>query len=180
MAKQKSDAKGAVPEHEELVKRVDAMMDPKAGASVASSISAPVEAKAEVPSTAPELPGAPKITKLTKPAKKTKKIKPIEPEKPNTEAVPVAVKKTTPELPLDPSIDLDDTTTEDAVDDIVVKEADTVLAVEDAQRGRKQREAETESRQGTGGFWSALGTAILILLIAGIIASIVVLVAYGT
>lgn len=194
MAKQKTDDGSLAHGQDELVKRVDAMMDPK-HTSVTSSLSVPLE-KHQVLTTAPELPGSSK----PKPAKKAKKIEPIDSENPESKLVTVAVKKaaklrlkkpkppepTTEAVPVaipeaeppEPSINLDDSNTEKAVDDIVVQEADTVLAVEDAQRSRKQRDIESRSKS-SGGFWSALGTVILIFLIIGIIASIVALVVYG-
>ena len=145
--------------------------------------------------TAPELPGAAPKSKA-KPPKQTKVIEP-KPDEPKAEPVSTVpeteaaetVSEQAPEsdtelvteskVDVEPKVELEGAELDAAVDDIVVEEADTVLAVEDARRGHKVREAEAATKP-KHQVVSVLWTALLIALLIGIIASLAVVVLYGS
>lgn len=144
--------------------------------------------------TAPELPGAASKPKpKAKPPKPTKVIEPkadepkIESESTASETEAVSAQATDSDtefvtestVDVEPKVVLEGAELDAAVDDIVVEEADTVLAVEDARRGHKVREAEATIKP-KHQVASALWTALLIALLIGIIASLVLVVLYGS
>lgn len=146
----------------ELEQKVDKMMDIKGGqpevvkpevkgdvSEVAASVN---QSLTQNLGTAPELPNAPQ------------EVEPEpEPTQPESEAEPPAEE-------VKPVDEFDDPTTEKAVDDIAAKEADKLLAVEDAQVGRQP--AKVKKGRGfknkLGNFFhskKALAVAAVILLI---------------
>lgn len=145
--------------------------------------------------TAPELPGAASKSK----PKQAKQVKVVgaQPADPKAEAElatsePESIDSTPepvesdaepaapePATDLEPEIELEGAELDAAVDDIVVEEADTVLAVEDARHGHKVRQAEAAVRP-KHPVASLLWTALLIALLIGIIASLAAVILYGS
>lgn len=145
--------------------------------------------------TAPELPGAASKSK----PKQAKQVKVVgaQPADPKAEPEPKALDEpepsdsapeltdtdveSPPEPPaeIEPEIELEGAELDAAVDDIVVEEADTVLAVEDARHGHKVRQAEAAVRP-KHPVASLLWTALLIALLIGIIASLAAVILYGS
>ena len=186
MAK-KSKEPELTPEEKALQEKVDAMMDPKRAEAAEIEVdeddslteqvevSDPNDSKEEVVevisvsktrksvSTAPELPGNesikedPESVDAVEEPKKSDTRKNAEPKE---EAVPA-------KSPTEKSANLEDTKTDEAVDDIVAHESDTMLAIEDAKIDKQKRVAkEIEPAQshknGSGWGWLIL----LVLLIA--------------
>lgn len=151
-----------------------------------------------VATTAPELPGAAPKSKA-KASKQSKPVKVVDPKpvEPQPEAAPQepepepsedAPEQTASDAEtatveaatsLEPQIELEGTELDAAVDDIVVEEADTVLAVEDARRGHKARQADAVAKP-QHPLASILWTALLIALLIGIVASLILVVLYGS
>jgi hypothetical protein len=171
MRNKKKDRPDKVSEEDALVRRVDAMMDPKlpdppkrlpdpepASGPDQSQESAPVKtALSEEPvRTAPQLPSKlrRKVTisdikagpPAAKPRATTEKILKI----PDTIPVPVPDQAPEPDDAATPaevtesSVDLDDQRTDEAVKDIVSHEGDVMLAIADATTDERGRRAEKE------------------------------------
>ena len=189
MAKKKSDHTEASDERGELERRVDAMMSvEKPADKPAPKSKKPAEKASDDEPTAPQLPA--RLLK-TIGGKSTIKIIPAEPEDaadddlpaddtdksynndPPTEPAadeqpsPEPAKAPTPPLPGDP---LEDAETDEAVDDIVVQEADLQLAVDDVRTRRYAAEAELQNRRGLlATIFTSFWTWLIIIGIAGVV-----------
>jgi cobalamin biosynthesis Mg chelatase CobN len=162
------------PELQQLEQKVDAMMNkeqpnkakpsPATAAKKTSTLRVVSEYAGNQP-TAPEL--SPKLLKTIKPDKKSapEPTAPIEVEpaevQPEAEAASEPEVETPPAKPPAQSI-IDDAETDKAVADIVIREGDTQLAVEDAIARRKVAEAQDQSVSSISGFWVLLFLIIIV------------------
>lgn len=153
MAKKKATDSDKSEADKALEAKVDAMMDPKPAADVSvkdikkqfeenmklkpaeSSDDNKIDVKVVSQKTAPELP--PSLLKTVKEADKAEPVAVVVKPKAEAEAIPEQGEDT-----LDPEVDIASEATEEAVDDIVAHEGDTVLAVDDARVARKKKSAE--------------------------------------
>lgn len=157
MVDKKSDETDKTPEEVQLERKVDAMMDPRSDVSKIAedfnkSFAPEVEPPKATPSPppAPSPPPSPAVAKTATapelPSDKGETVKvsvnppkPVEPgPDPDPEPIQEPVKDETVPVNTESAApaanEYDDAATEQAVDEIVAKEGDTVLAVEDAQR----------------------------------------------
>jgi hypothetical protein len=122
---------------------------------LAANLDAPITQ--EIPTGAPELPGA-------KPVKKAEPTVEGKPAKVEPEASAEEISSEPAELAIN---EYDDSETEKAVDDITAQESDLVLAVEDLQRERRNPPEEPTKRSG----WVWVLLAVFIILgVAGFMA----------
>ena len=159
---------------EELIKRVDAMLDPKATNQPAPATKSTVEPKAQAApppldifkdtKTAPEVPGAtvkpttqtelksaPTIEQIADKAEQKQTTEPTVETKPKVIA-PVEEQQVEP-TPIDESNPkIENKETDKAVEDIVAKEGDALLAAQDAA----VKKANTPARKETTGFKAKL------------------------
>jgi hypothetical protein len=165
MAKKKDVQSTQLPEEEALIARVDAMMDtrrPEPTAQPASQnkddkqpppldiFKGVPDAPTQVVTAAKEVAGPPNLPgKATKTAAKKPELElPPEPKKEKTEAAPKTItplaettNDTIEPAPIPDTTIIDSQDIDQAVDEIVVREADTVLAVEDARLQKKIAQA---------------------------------------
>jgi hypothetical protein len=185
MSNKKSDEAGKSPELQELEQRVDAMMSteqPKDKAAKVTAVPAKKTSSLRIISdypgnqkTAPKLPAkllknitaeAPAAAAPPEPAAEP------EPEKPPAEPVPVAPAEVE-EPPSEPIVStdnlLENSETDRAVEDIVIHEGDTQLAVDDAIAKRKAAEADNVHGPGLiSRFFSSPWTWLFIIGIAAV------------
>lgn len=196
----KSDTADKPTEEEVLRQRVDDMMAVKPGAVPGDPVLEKPAKKSEAETvhlpaiSAPEVPA--ELLKKIKPAK-SKEPEPVEkvlkipdsgtaPEKPAEKPAETPqpekietvepVNSEPPAADLDLADELENTETDKAVDDIVVKEADLVLAVEDAKTFRKKQAAEPAKQPG---LFRSAWTWITILAVIAIACGVLLVLRYG-
>ncbi len=192
----KKDEPEKSPEREALERQVDAMMDPKlpdGAASDTSALNVPPSAlaieqpapkpakKAGLAKTAPELPSAGKKIPVSDASAKPLSIDKLDQL---TERIvagdkePEPLATTEPEEPdiTEQSADLDNSRTDEAVDDIVAHEGDVMLAVADAKVAERERQAETASgkKKSHGGFRVVFWFLIALMALLAIAISVLV------
>ena len=155
MPNENPDKSVPTPDEEILVKRVDAMMDPKHPAETpkpADSAIKPITVAVKNQTTAPELPD--ELKEEDEAAE--------EPKKPDK--TPTA----------EPVKNLEELETDKAVDDIVAKEGDMVLAVADAQTARKKKAAgpsnswKDKLRRLVRNKWTWVSVVVLLVIVFGL------------
>lgn len=155
------------PEEQELINRVDSMMKVENNiASVAKEVNESLSADLKVDpkttvqpvTTAPDLPGKIKKTKIEQVPEETEAVEAIAAEEsPESQETEAGVDEE--------SVDLDSAETDKAVDDIVAKEGDTVMAVEDARVKKEKSKQELPVKKSSGVLaWLLLLVLLLILL----------------
>lgn len=159
MAKKKASKRDTSDAEKALEARVDAMMDPKADLDVSvHDIKQQFEANMKLKPTneddAPETINVKVVSQKTAPElppELLKKVKDAEKVAPIAATKAIEKPETTQQEPvnegaeLEPAVDIGAEATEEAVDDIVAHEGDTVLAVDDARVARKKKIAETDT-----------------------------------
>lgn len=183
-----------------LEKRVDSMMDPNASAEPESAVSTPATAVlvagptdttpgapimvrrgSRTPTTASVAPGAVEPVEQAEPAEAIPDA-PVAATDPHPEPEPASQAPTSPAHSFDTPlydreaiivrpINIDTSTSDAAIDDIVAQEADQVLAAEDAGLTERQLFAQTQAkkrRRGHPVFWFL----ILLLVILAVISAV--------
>lgn len=171
MSNKKSEATDKSAELQELESRVDAMMSTElAKAKLPKSAPAPAAKKTsslrvisnydDSRKTAPEL--SPKLLKNIK-------TDPSPPPEPSAQPEPPAEPTAAPASPKPAKNILEDSETDKAVEDIVVHEGDTQLAVDDAIAKRRTAEAELQNQRGVlSAIFTSYWTWLFIIGIAGV------------
>jgi hypothetical protein len=166
-------------EEKALQERVDAMMDPnrtevaKVAADVNRSLAKELDIKPVETETKPQPEPETKIEVVRQPREQATtapelpgKLKVKEKPPPKVNAEPEKVDQSTDHAPsksAEPTVDIDDVRTDEAVDDIVAHESDTMLAIEDAKVDRHKQAVEKQGKKHGSGGWAWLLLALLII-----------------
>jgi hypothetical protein len=181
MRNKKKASSQKTAEQEALERRVDAMMDPKKPDETPA---------AAIPSAAAEKAKTPKASKVTKtaPQLSAKLRKQIGVD--DAPAKPLSINKldeptesaATPTKPADPppqdgiteQTDLDDSRTDEAVDDIVSYEGDVMLAIADSTVAERNRQAgeTSEPKRAHGAFSAIIWTLVFLIAVTAVILSV--------
>jgi len=180
MSRKKAEDTGKDDSQKALEQRVDAMMSiekssaaakPAPAGPVAEPEENPIPESEKAQSTAPQLPSQLLKTLGGKSKASTLKIvkaEPAEEEPTESESTKTSEEPAPDTDPIPPGDPLEDSATDNAVDDIMAKEADMQLAVDDAVARRQAAEAETSGPGLIHRFFASPWTWLFIIGIAAV------------